>query len=123
MNILFPSSNQGTTTNAATTQYNQTDSPSINTPLPETEEYRKHELEKKRLQLEQEIEELRAKTYKTAIDSQNLLIKGKNLNIILQKEQILLEKELELVRLENIPSGSSGVFGHHFFRGTNFSNT
>lgn len=120
MNLLFPSSNQGSTNNTTTTQYNQTDSPSINTPLPETEEYRKHELEKKRLQLEQEIEELRAKTYKTAIDSQNLLIKGKNLNIILQKEQILLEKELELVRLENIPSGSSGVFGHHFFRGTNF---
>jgi len=120
MNLLFPTSKTSSSTTNTNTQYNQTDSPTINNPLPETEEYRKQELEKKRLQLEQEIEELRAKTYKTAIDSQNLLIKGKNLNIILQKEQILLEKELELVRLENIPSGSSGVFGHHFFRGTNF---
>lgn len=123
LNMLFPTNtgtqNTNTTAVNTNTNTNTSDTPTLgNNPInsPENE---KQKLEKKRLQAEDELEELRAKKYKTGIDSQNILVKGRNLNLILQKEQILFQKELELTRLENQPASSSAIWGHHFFRGTN----
>ena len=120
LNMLFPAIT-GANTNQAqgNASINVTDTPSISQNMPKSPDVIKQELEKKRLQMEDELEELRAKKYKTGVDSQNILIKGRNLNLILQKEQILLQKELELTRLENQPASTSATWGHHFFRGTN----
>ncbi len=123
LNMLFPTNNGQTTTNTQTsannTGVNPTDTSKKSSQPENTPELQKQELEKRRLQAEDELEELRAKKYKTSIDSQNIITKGQNLNLILQREQILLQKELELIRLENQPASSSAIWGHHFFRGTN----
>lgn len=79
------------------------------------EDLRRLEIQKERILLERELNELKSQGLNTLQDTINLEIKTKNLQLLYLKEQLLLKEELkQMGGLRDY--GSSGIFGHHFFR-------